>query len=194
MEKRLLEELLPICMYVQANYRPGLYMSVRWIDGPQTYDAEIEQRGGHVSENNYPAKAYAEVTSAVHPNEYLSRELLDTAGFAFGLDGLRRLKDGSIESVPVSHTNGDFVAKFADLVLDQVAKKEAKRYPQDTTLIVQCTLNLPYMPDEWADLVVRIRERLPPSQFREIYLYDPVGRYSHTIFPKSKAADGARPV
>jgi hypothetical protein len=188
-----LEELLPICTYVQANYRPGLYISVRWIDGRQTYDAEIEQTGAHVSESSYPAKAFVEVTSAVHPNEYLSRELLDTVGFAFGLDGLRRLENGSIESVPVSHTNRNFIDKFSSLVLGQVAKKEAKRYPQNTTLIVQCTLNLPYMPDEWADLVARIGDRLPPSQFREVYLCDPMGRYSHTIFPKAEAANGAGP-
>jgi hypothetical protein len=188
-EKRLLEELLPICTYVQANYRPGLYISVRWIDGPQTYDAEIEQRGAHVSENNHPANAFLEVTSAVHPTDYLSRELLDTVGFAFGLEGIRRLADGSIESVPTGHSNRDFVEKFAGLVLDQVAKKEAKQYPQNTTLVVQCTLNLPYMPDEWADLVGRVTDRLPASQFREVYLYDPLGRYSHTIIPK-RGADG----
>jgi hypothetical protein len=152
-EKRLLEELLPICTYVQSSYRPGRYMSVRWIDGSQTYDAEIEQRGAYVCENYYPPKAYLEVTSAVHPNDHLSRELLDTDGVAFGLDGLQRRKDRSIESVPVGYANRNFIEKFVGFVLEQLAKKEKKRYPPHTTLIVQCTLNLPYMPDEWSDLV-----------------------------------------
>lgn len=192
-EKRLLEELVPICTYVQASYRPGRYMSVRWIDGSQTYDAEVKQRGEYVSENCYPESAFLEVTSVMHPNEYLSRELLDTEGFAYGVDGLSRRADRSIESVPVSYTNRDFVEKFAGLVLEQIAKKEEKAYPPKTTLIVQCTLNLPYLPDEWADLVVRIRGRLPSSQFAEIYLYDQLARYSHTIYPRQEATDGAGP-
>ncbi len=194
MEKRLLEELLPICTYLQASYRPGRYISVRWIDGPQTYDAELEQRGAYVGENYYPPTGFLEVTSAMHPNEYLSRELLDSEGFAFGLEGLRRRENRSIESVPAGYSNRDFVEKFAGFVLDQVAKKEEKAYPQHTTLIVQCTLNLPYMPDEWSDLVDRIKQGSRPSQFSEIYLYDPLGRYSYTIFPAKESSDGACPV
>src|SRR6266568_119169 len=111
-------------------------------------------------------------------------EALETEGFAFGLNGLRRLKGGSIESVPVTYRNRDFVERFAGFALDQIAKKEKKPYPEDTTLIVQCTLNLPYLSDEWDDLLKRIAQALPPSRFREIYIYDPLGRYSHTFYPK----------
>jgi hypothetical protein len=85
-------------------------------------------------------------------------------------------------------------ADFAGIVLDQIAKKEAKPYPQNTTLIVQCTLSLPYMPEDWDDLIGHVRQELPASQFREVYLYDPTGRYSYRIFPKTKATDGAGPV
>jgi hypothetical protein len=49
LEKKLLEELLPICMYVQASYRPGRYTSVRWLKGNQAYDAEVRQVGAHMS-------------------------------------------------------------------------------------------------------------------------------------------------
>ena len=49
LEKKLLEELLPICKYVQASYRPGRYISVRWVDGDQPYDAELLQRGAYES-------------------------------------------------------------------------------------------------------------------------------------------------
>jgi len=183
-ERRLLGELLPICAYVQASYRPGRYISVRWVDGPQTYDAELEQRGAYVSENFYPATGFLEVTSAMHPNEYLGRELLEKEGFAFGVDGLSRRNDGSIESVPVSYTNREFVGSFSKIVLGQIAKKERKPYPTDTALIVHCTMNLPYLPDEWTDLVGRIRSELPASRFREIFLYDSVGPHTHRIFPQ----------
>lgn len=106
-EKRLLDELLPICRYVQVSYRPGRYISVRWINGSQPFDAELVQRGAYVSENFYPALSHLEVTCAMHPNEYLSRELLETKGGGFGLNGIKRLKNGDIESVPVGYMNMD---------------------------------------------------------------------------------------
>jgi hypothetical protein len=187
LEKRLLEELLPIAKYVQANYRPGRYISVRWLDGSQPYDAEIQQRGAYVSENYYPPVGHLEVTCATHPNEYLSRELLDTTGSAFGLEGIRRLKDRTIESVPVSYTNREFIEQFAEILRQRVAAKATIQYPPNTTLVVQCELNLPYYPDEWGDLMSRVRISLPASNFREIYFYDPSGQYSQALFPRTHA-------
>lgn len=39
LEKKLLEELFPICRYIQTKYKPGLYLTVQWIDGNQQFDA-----------------------------------------------------------------------------------------------------------------------------------------------------------
>lgn len=182
-DKRLLEEILPICKYVQASYRPGRYMSVRWINGNQQYDAEVFQRGAYVNENYYPERAFLEVTCSMHPNEYLIRELLDKKGGAFGVDGVRRLNDGEIESLPVGYSNREFVEKDAALIMTRVADKSAMSYPNDTTLIIDCTLSLPYMPDEWDDLMTRVRSGLSKTTFREIYLYDAVGQYSLSVYP-----------
>ena len=44
-EKKLLEELLPICKYIQAKYRAGKYISVRWASGSQQFDAQVIQTG-----------------------------------------------------------------------------------------------------------------------------------------------------
>ena len=184
LEKKLLEELLPICKYVQASYRPGRYISVRWIDGNQQCDAELLQTGAYVTHNYYPAKASLEVTCTMHPNDHLSRELLDTKGGAFGLEGIRRLKDGSIESVPVSYKNREFIDSYAALLQARIAKKAKLPFPENTTLVVQCTLNMPYMPDEWEELIARIRPSVPSSPFREIYLYDTVGQYSVSLYPQ----------
>jgi hypothetical protein len=181
--------LLPICAYVQASYRPGRYISIQWINGGQTYDAKIEQRGAYVSQNFYPDEAYVEVTTAVHAKDYLRRELLDIEGSAFGLEGLCRRLDRSIESVPVVYSNMEFVDSFTQIILDQVAKKEANRYPQHTALIVHCILNFPYLPDEWSELMERVKHALPASQFREIYLYDSVAPYSCRVFPKQRPVD-----
>lgn len=185
-EKKLLEELLPISKYVQASYRPGRYMSVRWVDGNQQYDAELIQRGAYVAQDYYPAAGFLEVTCSMHPNDHLLRELLDTKGSAFGLEGMRRLKKkGEIKSVPVLYRNRNFIESYAGLVRNEVAKKTTKHYPENTTLIVQCTLNRPYMPDEWGDLISLVRAALPPSPFREIYLYDTVCQYSQALYPNN---------
>lgn len=184
-EKRLLEELFPIAKYIQASYRPGRYIAVRWVDGSQQYDAEIVQEGDYVCENYFPKDAYLEVTCAVHPKEHLSRELLDNKGSAFGLEGIRRLQNGDIESVPVSYSGNEFVVKYSRILLNELSKKAAKSYPANTSLIVQATLNMPYYSNEWQQLVELVQAQLPKSLFREIFIYDPTNHYSHTFYPRS---------
>jgi hypothetical protein len=183
LEKKLLEELLPICKYVQTNYRPGRYISVRWLNGNQQYDAEIVQSGAYVTPNYYPAISHLEVTCAMHPNEYLIRELLDTNGVAFGLNGIRRLKSGEIESVPVGNSGKEFIQTYSKLVLERINQKAKINYPPNTTLIIKCVLNTVYMPDEWDTLISQVSIGLPNVRFHEIYLYDAVGQYSHTLWP-----------
>jgi hypothetical protein len=178
LEKKLLEELLPICKYVQAKYRAGRYISVRWVDGDQQFDAEVRQSGAYINQGYFPEDAYLEVTCVMHPNEYLSRELLDKGGVAFGLDGIRRLKTREIRSEPVVHTNREFISSFAALILQQVGKKADINYPPETTLVVQSSLNTLYTPDEWEALVAQVRTGLPNHAFREIFMYDTVSEYS----------------
>lgn len=45
-EKRLIEELIPIARYVQARYREGRRIKVRWFGGSQPYDAIFWWSGG----------------------------------------------------------------------------------------------------------------------------------------------------
>lgn len=185
LEKKLLEELLPICKYVQASYRIGRYISIRWVNGNQTYDAEITQRGAYVSDNYYPSTGHIEVTCTMHLNEYLSRELLETKGGCFGLEGIRRLKNREIESIPVGFTNKEFIAPYSELVLNQIAKKAQMPYPENTILIVQCTMNTMYTHDEWDTFIVQVKEKLPTNSFSEIYLYDNVCQHSQFLYPSN---------
>jgi hypothetical protein len=184
LEKKLLEELLPICKYVQASYRIGRYMSVRWVDGNQTYDAELFQRGAYVSKYYYPSKSFLEVTCTMHPNEYLARERLEKEGGCFGVNGLRRLKNGEIESIPVGFSNDEHIEPYCNIVLKQIAKKSEKPYPENTTLIIQCTMNTVYMKDEWDMFIHLVKDGLPANSFDEIYLYDDIRQYSYSIYPK----------
>lgn len=181
-EKKLLEEILPICKYIQTKYRAGRYISVRWKSGSQQHDAEIVQEGSYIDEGYYPSRSYLEVTCATHPNDYLSRELLDKQGFAFGADGLKRHKDRSIESTPVVHTNQDFVERFAKRLLARILDKASKPYPENTSLIVSCSLDTLYMPDDWDCLHKLIVQSRPKHQFKEIYVYDITCEYSFSLW------------
>jgi hypothetical protein len=186
LEKKLLEELLPICKYVQMNYRPGRYICVRWINGNQQYDAEIVQSGAYVTPNYYPEIGHLEVTCAMHPSEYLIREQLDTNGVAFGVNGIRRLKNGKIESIPVGYSGKEFIQTFGNLVLERINQKAKINYPPHTTLIIKCVLNTVYLSDEWDALISHVSMGLPNVRFSEIYLYDAVGDYSHTFWPSDE--------
>ena len=66
-------------------------------------------------------------------------------------------------------------------MLNQIRKKTNVRYPTNTTLIVQCTLNTIYTPDEWEMLLTEVRKRLREHGFREIFIYDTVSEYSGTL-------------
>jgi hypothetical protein len=83
-EKKLVEELLPICRYVQAKYRLGRYIAVKWIDGNQQFDAEINQWGARVDLGYEPAAGHLEITCVMHQNDYLVRELINKGEPVFG--------------------------------------------------------------------------------------------------------------
>ena len=79
--------------------------------------------------------------------------------------------------------NRDFIDSYSKLLIEQVSKKATIPYPPNTTLVVQCTLNFPYMTDEWDLLITQVQTFLDESPFREIYLYDTVCQHSHWAYP-----------
>lgn len=181
LEKKLLEELFPICKYVQSKYRAGRYIKVRWLSGNQQFDAELIQDGGYINQGYFPEVAYIEVTCVMHPNEYLSRELINTVGFAFGLEGIRRENDRTITSEAVGYTNLEFIQSYSTLILDRILKKSKIEYPVNTSLVIQCSLNTIYSLGEWESLVALVRNSIPLHNFCEIFLYDAVGEYSANL-------------
>jgi len=174
-EKLMLEELLPICRYVQKHYRAGRYISVCWVDGNQSYDAEIYQKGDYVDYGYYPPKSYLEITSAMHKNEHWTWKL----GGAFSPEGISTNKNGVISSEPVVFTNQEHVEKFAPIVINQIGKKAGIPYPETTSLVIQCHLNSLYTIDDWELLIKLVSQNLPENKFREVLVYDGVtGRES----------------
>lgn len=185
LEKKIIEELLPICKYIQSKYRAGRYITVCWVDGNQNYDASVSEKGYYIEQGNYPEHSYLEVTCAMHPNEFLGRELLEKEGFTYGYNGLKRNKDNSIESLPVSYTGLSFVKEDSEYILNSIKKKcrYKNTYPDKTTLVVQAFLSTIYSIDEWKKLVEYVQESLPPSLFKEIFIYELTQDYSHSFFP-----------
>jgi hypothetical protein len=185
--KKLIEELLPISRYVQYRYRTGLYIGVRWLNGVQSFDAELTLSGGYVDQGYFPRCLFVEVTQAMHANDYLARQMLDRQGFVFGMEGVRRLnlpgqKNGQIVSEPVGRNGNDFVLRFGKIVLDAISKKTLKKYPENTILIVECQLDTIYMDDEWELLVETVGRNLPPNRFREIYVFDSTLYRAHSFY------------
>lgn len=179
-EKKLLEELLPICRYIQTYYGPGLYISVRWVDGNQAYDAQVRVFGAVVQAGGWPMNGHLEVTQALHAKEHLMRELLRREGGGFSIDGLSVGKDEDgnrkIESVVTSYSNQSYIDDFAAILLNAIQAKVDKmaegKYPSDTTLIVDCTLHTVFLRDEWDKLIEIVKARVPRSHgFIRIAVY-----------------------
>jgi hypothetical protein len=171
-EKRLLEELLPICRYVQTYYRPGRYISVRWINGSQSYDAELHQKGEYVSHGDYEPLAHLEVTCAMHENEHWKWELLNNGEVAYAPEGIEKRKGKTVETRPVVFSNQEHVLNFAPIIAASIQKKAEKTYPDCTSLVIQCYLNTIYFSDEWRRLIELVENDLSSVPFKEILLLD----------------------
>jgi len=105
LEKRLVEELIPIARYVQARYREGRRIKVRWFCGSQPFDAVLWSSGDLVKHKMARRKVVIEVTTSVHANEYLTRRLLHERGGSFGVKGiLRDKRTGAIVQILTSTT------------------------------------------------------------------------------------------
>lgn len=173
-EKKLLEELLPLCRYIQSVYGPSRHLSVRWLSGDQSYDAEYVQRGAVVDNGNLPPSGYIEITGAMHPNEHLLRERLESHGHAFGVDGLsatgtRRKGNRAVQSDVVSYSDADTIAAMSALVVESIRRK-AGRYSDHTTLIVECTLNTLYLEHDWQNLIAAVGQARPDHGFDGVFI------------------------
>jgi hypothetical protein len=183
--KLLVGELLPVCRYVQTHYRLGRYISVRWMDGSQSFDAELHQYGGLVEQGYYAPLAYLEATCAMHENEHWIRCLLSEGKVAYAPEGISAIKGKSLESRPVVFTNGEHITSFAPFICDIVSKKASINYPIETSLVVQCYLNSLYTPNEWRDLIIEVEHQLPPLAFKEVLLFDSASERPASLIYKS---------
>lgn len=180
-DKRLVEELLPLARYVQARYQAGRRLKVRWLSGSQPYDAVLWSSGSLVEHGGAPRKVFVEVTTSVHPNDYLRRQLLHQRGGSFGVKGIHR-EGKAIVSKPYVFSGGENARDLAEQILARLRAKASKAYPSATVLIVNCSTNCLILEDEWTDAVEQIRKACPRVDFREVFLMDMLMSHATTLY------------
>jgi hypothetical protein len=189
LEKKLLEELIPIARYIQARYREGRRIKVRWFAGSQRYDAILWSSGRTVDVRMAPKKLVVEVTMAVHPKDYLVRQLIDEGRPSFGAEGVSRdKKTGVIMSTPHVRKGGEVESVLARQILDRISDKAAKGYPFGTALVVACVGTTVILESEWNAAIKTVYQEQQHHAFREVFLFDTVGILSHTFFGRGRRA------
>jgi hypothetical protein len=181
--KRLTEELMLLAAYVQSRYRAGRKIRVRWLSGSQPYDAILWSSGALVSHRTAPRREVVEITTSVHPNEHLRRQLLVQQKVSFGPEGIRRdKKTGELVSEPRGYKNDDRVESMMRQVLESIKQKAGKPYPPGTTLVVDYIAPGLILRDEWEQGVTGVNDALPPRSFQQIFLFEHVGYHSATLY------------
>ena len=150
LEKKLIEELLPIARYIQARYSHGLQIKVKWVDGIQSYDAYLLCAGSLIDLHHVPRKQFIEVTTAVHKNDHVLRSIINNYSPAFGVKGVSKVaKSKKYESKPYVYTNYEAQEDLYLKILQRIQSKNEIVYPKNTTLIIQCFLDTIFLEDEW---------------------------------------------
>lgn len=182
-EKRLIEELVPIAGYMQARYCAGRRIKVRWFSGSQPYDAVLLSSGSFVEQDMIPRECFVEVTTSVHQNEHLERRLLHERGGSFGVKGISRdKKTGNIVSKPHVHTPNELATDLADQIIGRLTSKRDKNYSSGTVLVVNCVANGLIYDSEWKDAVERVIKSQVHRAFREVFLIETLMSHSATLY------------
>ena len=193
-EKRLLEELIPIARYVQTRYREGRRIKVRWLNGSQPYDAILWSSGSLVEHREAPRKIFVEVTTSVHQNEHLARRLLHERGASFGVKGTSRdEKTGDIVSKPHLHTGDELATDIVGQIIERLKSKSDKNYPPGTVLVVNCVPNGSINDSEWKDAVERVDKAQVQIAFREVFLLETLKSHSATLYGDRKPRPRRKP-
>jgi len=186
LEKKLIEELLPIARYIQARYSHGRQLKVRWKDGTQKYDARLLSSGALVDVNLSPKSQYVEVTTAVHENDHIERSILNKNGHVFSVKGIKKdSQTGEYISQPYCYTNDELSEDLAQKILERIKAKTKIRYPAQTTLLIQCFLDTIFSEDEWEYAIQKVKVSGIEHRFREIFIFDSNHHYAATLYGKT---------
>lgn len=180
-EKRLIEELLPLARYIQARYHEGRRLKVQWLSGSQQYDAILQSSDSLVERGGAPRRVYVEVTTAVHRNDFFRRQLLHQRGGCFGVKGIHQ-EENMVVSTPHVFSGGENAKDLAEQILARLSAKANKIYPPATVLIINCVTNCLILQGEWADAVEQVKKAGPRTGFCELFLLDMLMSHSTTLY------------
>jgi hypothetical protein len=183
-EKRLIEELIPLARYVQARYREGRRIRVRWFSGSQSFDGWLLSAGAIVDRGLAPKRVCVEITAAVHQNDHLMRQALQEQRTVFGVKRISRdKKTRAIVSEPYVFTPAERAADLAAQIIARIQDKSAKGYPPNTVLVIYCVLLGVTYEDEWKDAVERVEQAQAHRAFGEVFLVETsVSSFSATLY------------
>jgi len=182
LEKKLIEELLPIARYVQARYSHGRQLKVRWKDGTQNFDARLLSSGYLVDVGLVPKSQYIEVTTAVHKNDHIERDIINKTGHSFGVKGIKKdPQTGKYASQPYVYTNYESSEDLANKILERITAKAKIKYPSNISLVIQCFLDTLFLEDEWEKAIESVKGSGVQHRFREIFVFDSNHHYAATL-------------
>ena len=183
LEKRLIEELIPLARYVQARYQEGRRIKVRWFGGSQSYDAVLSSSGEKVTHGMAPKQLLVEVTTCYPDNDHLARRQLHEEGMTWGPKSISQdKKTGKITSAPYVFTNNERAIDLANKVLERIKNKIDKAYPPGIVLIVNCFPSGLLLDDEWQKVVELVQQAQLYSAFKEVFLIELMRSNSATLY------------
>lgn len=187
LEKKLIEELLPIARYIQARYNHGRQLKVMWKDGTQNFDARLLSAGALVDRGLTPKVSYIEVTTAVHENDHIARNILHKTGGVFGPKGIKKdSQAGGYVSQPHVYDGEEHSEDLADKILERIKAKSKIKYPDSTALIIQCFLDTLFFEDEWENAIKKVKDGNVQHTFNEIFIFDSNHHYAATFYGTPK--------
>jgi len=174
--KKLMEEVLPLANFIQDQYTAGRHLRVTWFGRDQPGDALIRVEGSNAEHDHLPREQTVEVTCVRHESLHLAYENLNTQGWSDAPEALARQK-GKIVANPEARSKYEAICDLARRVVCRIVEKAAKKYPSDTTLVVECHVTTILSRDEWVEVCRLVEGSLPAYPFIRILVY--VGHRLH---------------
>lgn len=188
LEKKLIEEVLPVTRYVQMKYSHGRMIKVKWIDGNQPYDAYLLSSGPQVERGYVLRKQFLEVTTAVNQKDYLNMQHLNKNGYSWGAKGIiKNKKTKEIISKPYGYSNMEAEDDLIAIILERIKEKSLKDYPKNTLLVIQCMFDTPFFDSEWSYIIDKVKDLEIANNFKEIILFDSNFNYFTTLYGQKQS-------
>jgi len=171
--KKIVEELIPLAVYVLAKYSCDTQVKIKWKSGNQNYDAISYNQGHRVRHGLLEKTTYLEVTTVQNQNDYLVREELICKGFSNGPYEINRNKQTKIiESLPIVNSGYDWIDNMVEILLERIKNKESKKYENNTVLIVSCTFPTLLSDLEWEYFISKSKPNICPTSFKSVFVFE----------------------